>query len=91
MAITLTEIFLLGVLPIVIIVLLVRWLRLRKRRITESVILSLIRSKNGVTIDDVIIGAHVSADEAGALLRKLLARGILRVEEKNGKTIYKIT
>lgn len=89
MAITLTEI-LLPILPIIIlIIIIIRW-RMKRRRVIESVVLSLIRSKNGATIDDVIIGAHISTDEAGTVLRRLLAKGILKVEERNGKTIYNI-
>jgi uncharacterized membrane protein YqiK len=65
MAISLTEIFLTIILPIVVVVLLIRWFRMKKRIITESVVLSLIRSRNGATIDDIILGAHISADEAG--------------------------
>jgi predicted transcriptional regulator len=90
MAISLTEIFLTIILPIVVVVLLIRWFRMKKRIVTESVVLSLIRSRNGATIDDIILGAHISADEAGATLRRLLSKGVIRVEERDEKTIYKI-
>jgi hypothetical protein len=43
----------------------------QKRKITESVVLTLIRSKDGATLDDIILGAHVSSDEASEVLRKL--------------------
>jgi predicted transcriptional regulator len=74
---------------IIIIVFLWRW-RLGKRRVIESLVLSVIRARNGATLDDVILGAHISADEAGEILRKFLAKGILKLEEKDGQTIYKM-
>jgi predicted transcriptional regulator len=74
---------------IIIIVFLWRW-RLRKRRVIESLVLSVIRARNGATLDDVILWAHISADEAGEILRKFLAKGILKLEEKDGQTIYKM-
>ena len=79
---------------ILIIVILVAGLYIgrqrQKRKITESVVLTLIRSKDGATLDDIILGAHVSSDEASEVLRKLLAKGVIRMEKSNGKIFYKV-
>ncbi len=77
------------VVMIVIIVLFWRWRLRKRRRVLENVILSIIRSRNGATLDDIIVGAYISADEASEILRKYLAKGILRLEDRDGKTIYK--
>jgi predicted transcriptional regulator len=54
-------------------------------------VLALVRNKNGTTIDEIIIGAHISADEAIKVLRKLIAKGVIKTEDRDGKTIYKVT
>jgi len=68
----------------------IRYLRKKKERELESVIISIVRSQNGATIDDIIINVHVSADKAGKILRKLVSQGILKIEERDGKTYYVI-
>jgi predicted transcriptional regulator len=76
---------------VIIVIAVLLWrLRLKKGRVIENVVLSLIRSKNGATLDDIIIGAHISADDASAILRKFLAKGVLKVDERDGKTIYRV-
>jgi len=54
------------------------------------VVLALIRSKDGATLEDIILGAHISSDEASEVLRKLLAKGVIRMEKSNGKIFYKV-
>jgi predicted transcriptional regulator len=72
------------------VILIVIWRR-RKEKVLESIVLALVRNKNGTTIDEIIIGAHVSADEAIKVLRKLIAKGVIKTEDRDGKTIYKVT
>ena len=72
------------------IILIVIWRR-RKEKVLESIVLALVRNKNGTTIDEIIIGAHISADEAIKVLRKLIAKGVIKTENRDGKTIYKVT
>ena len=72
------------------VILIVIWRR-RKEKVLESIVLALVRNKNGTTIDEIIIGAHISADEAIKVLRKLIARGVIKTEDRDGKTIYKVT
>jgi predicted transcriptional regulator len=87
--ITPVEFLLLSVL-FVVILLIVIWRR-RREEVTENVVLALIRSKNGTTLDEIIIGAHISTNEAIKVLRKLIARGVIKTEDRDGKTIYKVT
>jgi predicted transcriptional regulator len=61
-----------------------------KERARESIILSIIRSRNGATIDDIIIGAHLSAEEASNELNRLLSKGVVKSVEREGKTYYVI-
>jgi len=90
MAVALSEILIFA-LPVVVVFLLIwRW-RKKRRQAIESVVLSLIRSRHGATIDDIIIGAHISAEEASAIIRKFMAKGIIKLEERDEKTIYKIS
>jgi predicted transcriptional regulator len=42
-------------------------------------------------LDEIILGAHISTDEATKVLRKLIARGVIKTEYRDGKTIYKVT
>jgi predicted transcriptional regulator len=42
-------------------------------------------------LDEIIIGAHISTNEAIKVLRKLIARGVIKTEDRDGKTIYKVT
>lgn len=72
------------------VILVVIWRR-RKEKVLESIVLALVRNKNGTTIDEKIIGAHISADEAIKVLRKLIAKGVIKTEDRDGKTIYKVT
>jgi predicted transcriptional regulator len=72
------------------VILIVIWRR-RKEKVLESIVLALVRNKNGTTIDEIIIGAHISADEAIKVLRKLIAKGVIKTEDRDGKTIYKVT
>jgi predicted transcriptional regulator len=72
------------------VILVVIWRR-RKEKVLESIVLALVRNKNGTTIDEIIIGAHISADEAIKVLRKLIAKGVIKTEDRDGKTIYKVT
>jgi predicted transcriptional regulator len=72
------------------VILIVIWRR-RKEKVLESIVLALARNKNGTTIDEIIIGAHISADEAIKVLRKLIAKGVIKTEDRDGKTIYKVT
>jgi predicted transcriptional regulator len=75
-----------------LLVVLPLWLYFRhqsqKRNTTESVIISLVRSRNGVSLDDVIIGAHISSDEANRYMQQLISRNALKTENKDGKTMY---
>ncbi|MEM3872500.1 MAG: hypothetical protein QXE05_08070 [Nitrososphaeria archaeon] len=71
----------------VFIYLLIKRSRARER-VRESIVLSIIRSRNGATIDDIIIGAHLSSNEANKELRKLLSRGVIKTVEREGKTYY---
>jgi predicted transcriptional regulator len=87
--ITPVEFLLLSVL-FVVILLIVIWRR-RREEVTENVVLALIRSKNGTTLDEIIIGAHISTNKAIKVLRKLIARGVIKTEDRDGKTIYKVT
>ena len=80
--------WLLLVIIIVIVIVIWRYISWRRDKVTESVILSIIRSKNGATIDDLIIGAHISADKAYMIVRKLIAKGVIKVGEREGRTIY---
>jgi predicted transcriptional regulator len=75
----------------VIVIIIVIW-RIwgRREKVSESVVLALIRTKNGTTLDDIILGAHISTDEAVKILRKLIARGVIKTENRDGKTIYKV-
>jgi len=82
--------FLLLLVLLVVMLLLIIWWR-RREKVTESVVLALIRSKNGTTLDEIILGAHISTDEAIKVLRKLIARGVIKTEDRDGKTIYKVT
>ncbi|MEM3871725.1 MAG: hypothetical protein QXE05_04140 [Nitrososphaeria archaeon] len=59
-----------------------------RERVRESIVLSIIRSRNGATVDDIIIGAHLSSKEASEELKKLLSRGIIKTVEREGKTYY---
>lgn len=59
-----------------------------RERVRESVVLSIIRSKNGATIDDIIVGAHLSSKETSEELKKLLSRGVIKTVEREGKTYY---
>jgi predicted transcriptional regulator len=72
------------------VILIIFWRR-RKEKVLESIVLALVRNKNGTTIDEIIIGAHISADEAIKVLRKLIAKGVIKTEDRDGKTIYKVT
>jgi predicted transcriptional regulator len=72
------------------VILIVIWRR-RKEKVLESIVLALVRNKNGTTINEIIIGAHISADEAIKVLRKLIANGVIKTEDRDGKTIYKVT
>jgi predicted transcriptional regulator len=72
------------------VILIVIWRR-RKEKVLESIVLALVRNKNGTIIDEIIIGAHISADEAIKVLRKLIAKGVIKTEDRDGKTIYKVT
>jgi predicted transcriptional regulator len=74
---------------VVIVIVIVIWRR--RTKVTESVVLALIRSKDGATLDDIILGAHISSDEAVKVVRKLLAKGVIRVERSEGKTVYKVS
>jgi len=89
MMITPVEFLLLLVLLVVMLLLIIWWRR--REKVTESVVLALIRSKNGTTLDEIILGAHISTDEAIKVLRKLIARGVIKTEDRDGKTIYKVT
>jgi len=40
-------------------------------KLTESIVLPLIESKDEATLDDIILGAHISSDEAMKVVRKL--------------------
>jgi predicted transcriptional regulator len=62
----------------------------KEKKARESVILSIIRSRNGATIDDIIIGAHLSAEEASNELNRLLSKGVVKSVEREGKTYYVI-
>ncbi|MGD0331001.1 MAG: hypothetical protein ABSB40_11290 [Nitrososphaeria archaeon] len=62
-----------------------------RERELESVILSTIRSRNGATMDDIIIGAHISSEKASQETRKLIARGVIKTVDKEGKTFYMTT
>jgi predicted transcriptional regulator len=84
------EYLLLFILFVVILIVIWRIWR-RREKVTESVVLALIRSKNGTTLDEIILGAHISTDEAIKVLRKLIARGVIKTEDRDGKTIYKVT
>jgi predicted transcriptional regulator len=75
----------------VVVIVIVIVIRRRRTKVTESVVLALIRSKDGATLDDIILGAHISSDEAVKVVRKLLAKGIIRVERSEGKTVYKVS
>jgi len=54
----------------------------------ESIILSTIRSKSGATMDEIIVGAHISSEKASQELRKLISRGVIKTVDKEGKTLY---
>jgi predicted transcriptional regulator len=69
----------------VVIVVVITWIR-RRERMIENLILALIRSKNGTTIDDIIITVHISAEKAIKKLNKLIARGVVKATEREGKT-----
>jgi predicted transcriptional regulator len=75
----------------VVVIVIVIVIRRRRTKVTESVVLALIRSKDGATLDDIILGAHISSDEAVKVVRKLLAKGVIRVERSEGKTVYKVS
>ncbi len=76
---------------IVIIVLayyfLVRRLRKERER-RESLILAIIRSRNGATIDELIMGTHLSSETVSKELERLIAKGVIKTSEKEGKTYY---
>jgi len=55
---------------------------------TESVIIALIRSKNGTTLDDIIITAHITAEEADKQVKALMARNVIKIEQREGRTYY---
>jgi DNA-binding MarR family transcriptional regulator len=74
---------------VVIVIVIVIWRR--RTKVTESVVLALIRSKDGATLDDIILGAHISSDEAVKVVRRLLAKGVIRVERSEGNTVYKVS
>jgi len=90
MAIVGLEWFILFMLFIVVVVIVVVIWR-RRAKVTESVVLALIRSRNGATLDDIILEAHISSDDAIKVVRKFLAKGVIRVEKSDGKTVYKVT
>ncbi len=71
----------------VIVIVIVRK-RSSSKKLVESVILSIIRSRNGATLDDIIVGAHISSDEAAKYVQALIAKNVIKVQEKDGKTIY---
>jgi predicted transcriptional regulator len=73
---------------IVIIIVIRTYLERRKRKKLESVILSLIRSRNGATLDDIIIGAYISSEDAHKYMQDLIVKNLIKVKEKDGKTIY---
>lgn len=72
----------------VVIVLIIKAVISRREKVIESVILSLIRSKNGATIDDIILTAHLSSEKANKEINKLLSRGVIKAIEREGKTYY---
>jgi len=73
---------------VVVVIAVVIWRR--RTKVTESVVLALIRSKDGASLDDIILGAHISSDEAVKVVRKLLAKGVIRIEKSDGRTVYKL-
>jgi len=72
----------------IIVVITLYFRRKRRREIIENVIISIIRSRNGATLDDIIIGAHISSKEASKYIQELIARNVIKVQEKDGKTVY---
>lgn len=62
--------------------------RSNRRKVTESVVLSMIRSRNGATLDEIIIGAHISSEEANKIIQKLIASNVLKSLDKDGKTFF---
>jgi predicted transcriptional regulator len=62
--------------------------RIEMRERTESIVISLIRSRGEATLDDVIVNAHLSASEASKVVEDLIVEHVIKVVEKEGKTFY---
>lgn len=76
------------VLVLVALYLYIRSIRSNRRKATESVIVSIVRARNGATLDDVIIGAHISSKDAGRFVQDLMSKNVIKMQEKDGKTVY---
>ena len=54
-------------------------------------LLNTIRMEGGCTITRASYGARIPVDRANRFLHKLIRVGLVRVEEKDGSRIYKVT
>jgi len=60
----------------------------RKKKVLQSVIVSMARSRQGITMDDIIMNARVTADEAHKAVQELVSKNVLKMEQKEGRTLY---
>ena len=59
-----------------------------RKKLLQGVIVSLARSENGVTLDEIMMHAQITAEEANSVVRELVSRNVLRIEQKNRRTVY---
>jgi len=77
------------IIVVVIAVWYVWWvLNQRKKMKIESRIISIISSRGGAGLDDIIIATGLSSEEASKIVQKLVSSNILKTVVKENKTIY---
>lgn len=73
-----------------IIIVVVAWLYLRRRNKKRMIAraLAVIRSKRRVSIDDLIIYGMIPPDSIEGVIGELLSKGLIRIEQEDGKIFY---
>lgn len=63
----------------------------RSSSVVENLILSLIRSRGGVSVADIVIEGKVTPAEATRSLNRLVQLGVLKAGIVEGKTVYTLS
>jgi predicted transcriptional regulator len=73
---------------IVVLLIIAVIVRDQRRKSNRQLVLSIIRAKDGATIDDIIVQARLSPESATNYVNELISNHVVKIQDKDGKTFY---